>query len=104
MCVCRWDLFSGYSVATSAREATGYHVRGWHALQKYRRRSFDAKNHGMEFRLWIIIISLFVAGTVVAVVIGIGIQRHNDQQLGAQMIRSELELRTTEAEVLRTMN
>ena len=57
------------------------------------------KKHATEFRLWIIIISLLVAGTVVAGIVAIGVQRHNDQQLAAQMIRSEVELQTTGAEI-----
>jgi len=57
------------------------------------------KKHATEFRLWIIIISLLVAGTVVAGIVAIGVQRHNDQQLAAQMIRSEVELQTIGAEI-----
>jgi hypothetical protein len=57
------------------------------------------KKDATEFRLWIIIISLLVAGTVVAGIVGIGVQRHNDQQLAAQMIRSEVQLQTTGAEI-----
>jgi hypothetical protein len=59
----------------------------------------ESKKETTRFRLWIIIISLFVAGTVVAVLVAIGIQRHNDQQLAAQMIRSEVELQTTGARI-----
>jgi hypothetical protein len=59
-----------------------------------------------RFRSWIIVISVFVAGAVVAVLVAIGVQRHNDQQLAAEMIRSEVELQTTGLgfRVLRTMN
>jgi hypothetical protein len=57
------------------------------------------KKHATELRLWIIIISLFLAGIVVAGIVAIGVQRHNDQQLAAQMIRSEVELQTTGAEI-----
>ena len=57
------------------------------------------KKHATEFRLWIIIISLLVAGAVLAGIVAIGVQRHNDQQLAAQMIRSEVELQTTGAEI-----
>jgi hypothetical protein len=36
---------------------------------------------------------------VVAGIVAIGVQRHNDQQLAAQMIRSEAELQTNGAEI-----
>jgi hypothetical protein len=57
------------------------------------------KQHATGFRLWIIIISLFLAGTVAAVLLAIGVQHHNDQQLAAQMMRSEVELQTTGARI-----
>jgi hypothetical protein len=59
----------------------------------------ESKKETTRFRLWIIVISLFVAGTVVAVLLAIGAQRHNDQQLAAQMIPSEVELQTTGARI-----
>lgn len=59
----------------------------------------ESKKETIRFRLWLIIISLFVAGTVLAALVAIGTQRHNDQQLAAQMIRSEVELQTTGAEI-----
>lgn len=71
-----------------------------HALQQHR-QSVRVKKRTTRFRLWIIIISLSVAGTVtvLAALVAIGIQRHNDQQLAAQMIRSEVELQTTGARI-----
>jgi hypothetical protein len=57
------------------------------------------KSHPTRFRLWIIIISLIVAGAVLALVVSIAIQHHNDCLLAAQMIQSEAELQTTGARI-----
>jgi hypothetical protein len=58
-----------------------------------------AKIHPTRFRLWMIIVSAILAGGVLTVVGGIGIQHHNDRLLSAQLIQSELELQTTGARI-----
>jgi hypothetical protein len=68
----------------------------------FKNRSVDRsepKSHAARFRLWITIISLIVAGAVLALVVTIAIQHHNDRLLSAQMIQSEAELQTTGARI-----
>jgi hypothetical protein len=51
-----------------------------------------------RFRLWVIVMSL-MGGGVVAVLIALGIQDHDDHVLAAQMIQSEAGLKTTGARI-----
>jgi hypothetical protein len=59
----------------------------------------ESKSQVTRFRVWIIIFSLIVAGAVLSVVVSIGIRRHNDRLLSAQLIQSEVELQTTGARI-----
>jgi len=55
----------------------------------------EPKSRATRFRVWIIILSLIVAGAVLSPAVSIGIQHHNDRLLSAQLIQSEVELQTT---------
>jgi hypothetical protein len=54
----------------------------------------DLKKRSRRFRLWMIVISLIVAGGVVSILISLGIQNHDDHVLTAQMLQTETDLKT----------
>jgi hypothetical protein len=60
----------------------------------------DSERHAARFQFSMIVISMIVAGAVLAIVVAIGIQYHNDRL--AQMIQSEVELQTTGARMVRS--
>jgi hypothetical protein len=59
----------------------------------------DLKRRPKRFRFWMIVIALIVGGGVVAVLVAIAIQNHDDHVLTAQMIQTETDLKTTGARI-----
>src|SRR5450759_4295006 len=59
----------------------------------------DLKRRPERFRFWMIVIALIVGGGVVAVLVAIAIQNHDDHVLTAQMIQTETDLKTTGARI-----
>lgn len=57
----------------------------------------ESNSQPTRLPVWIIIFSLLVAGAVLSMVVSIGIRRHNDRLLSAQLIQSKGELQTTGA-------
>ena len=58
-----------------------------------------SRKRATRFRFWVIVISLILAGAFLTVVVAIGIQRHNDRLLSAQLTQSEVELQITGARI-----
>lgn len=58
----------------------------------------DLQRRQPRFRFWIVF-SLIVAGGVIAVVIELAIQSHDERVLTGQMIQTETDLKTTGAEI-----
>jgi len=59
----------------------------------------DLKRRPKRLRFWMIVIALIVGGGVVAVLVAIAIQNHDDHVLTAQMIQTETDLKTTGARI-----
>jgi hypothetical protein len=59
----------------------------------------DPERPAKKFRLWVIAISLILLGIALTIAVAVGIQKHNDHVLAAQMIQSETRLKTTGARI-----
>jgi hypothetical protein len=54
----------------------------------------DVQKRPKKSRFWMVVVSLIVTGGVVAGVVALGIQNHEDQALTAQMLQTESDLKT----------
>jgi len=59
----------------------------------------EPKGAAKRFRIWVIASSSIFLGVILSVAVALGIQRHNDHVLGAQVAQSESELRTLGAQI-----
>jgi hypothetical protein len=59
----------------------------------------DVQKRPKKSRFWMVVVSLIVTGAVVAGVVALWIQNHEDQALTAQMLQTELDLKTMGARI-----
>jgi hypothetical protein len=59
----------------------------------------EPKGAAKRFRIWVIAGSSILLGVVLGFAVALGIQKHNDRVLGAQVAQSESELRTLGAQI-----